>query len=532
MLKSTLANQGMVVAPHSLAAQAGLAVLREGGNALEAAVATAATLAVVYPHMTGIGGDAFWLFKEPGADPVGIDGSGRLGKDLDACFYHEHGHDVIPTRGVLAANSVAGAVSAWDKALDYSHRLWRGRIPLTRILADAITYAEQGYPVTESQARTTRERAQELGDQPGFADIFLDKGAARPMGSRERNPALAETLKQIARHGSGAFYRGALATSIADELWRLGCPLRHGDLYPHQAEFVTPLATTFAGGRLYNTAPPSQGLTSLMILSLFERAGGLDTEPDSAEYVHLLVEATKLAFQIRDRYVRDPQDMPIPAAEFLSDDRLDRLAARISPDSTLPWRGPGDPGDTTWFGVIDHQGRSVSAIQSLYHEYGSGVVLQDTGIVWQNRGISFSLQPDTPRSIAPERKPFHTLNPALAELGDGRVMVYGSMGGDGQPQTQAALLSRIAGFGVGLQDAITRPRWLLGRTWGNPSTSLKLESRFPSATVETLARLGHEVETVGAFDEVVGHAGAISRTREGLLEGGCDPRSDGCVAAY
>jgi gamma-glutamyltranspeptidase len=532
MLKSTLANRGMVVAPHSLAAQAGLAVLRDGGNALEAAVATAAALAVVYPHMTGIGGDAFWLFKEPGSAPVSIDGSGRLAMDLDACFYHEHGHNVIPTRGPLAANSVAGTVSAWDKALDYSSRLWQGRMPLSRILADAIAYAEQDYPVTESQARTTRERIEELSDLPGFADIFLVNGAARPMGSTERNPALAETLKQIARHGSNTFYRGELATTIADELWRSGSPVRQRDLYPHQAEFVTPFSTEFAGGRLYNTAPPTQGLASLMILSLFERAGGLNTAPDSAEYIHLLVEATKLAFQIRDRYVRDPQDMPIAAGEFLSDERLDALAARISPDSTLPWRGPGDLGDTTWFGVVDSEGRSVSVIQSLYHEYGSGVVLKDTGIVWQNRGISFSLQPDTPRSIAPGRKPFHTLNPALAELSDGRVMVYGSMGGDGQPQTQAALLSRIAGFGIGLQDAITRPRWLLGRTWGNPSTSLKLESRFPSAIVEALAQLGQDVETVGAFDEIVGHAGAISRTPEGLLEGGFDPRSDGCVAAY
>ncbi|ANJ66639.1 gamma-glutamyltransferase [Halothiobacillus diazotrophicus] len=532
MLKSTLANRGMVVAPHHLAAQAGLSVLRDGGNALEAAVATAAALAVVYPHMTGIGGDAFWLFKSPGSAPVSIDGAGRLAMELDACFYNEHGYDAIPTRGPLAANSVAGAVSAWDKALDYSTRLWQGRMPLSRILADAITYAETGYPVTESQARTTSERTQELREIPGFAAVFLDQGLSRPIGATERNPALAETLRQIARHGSGTFYRGELATIISDELWRIGSPVRKRDLYPHQADFVTPLTTNFAGGQIYNTAPPSQGLASLMILALFERAGGLETEPDSPEYIHLLVEATKLTFQTRDRYVSDPQDMSIPASELLSDERLDALAAKIRPDSTLPWRGPGDPGDTTWFGVVDSEGRAVSAIQSLYHEYGSGVVLQDTGIVWQNRGISFSLQPDTPRSIAPARKPFHTLNPALAELKDGRTLVYGSMGGDGQPQTQAALLSRIAGFDVGPQDAITRPRWLLGRTWGNPSTSLKLENRFPQATVEALARLGHDVEPVGAFDEMVGHAGAISRRTDGLLEGGFDPRSDGCVAAY
>lgn len=532
MLKSTLATQGMVVAPHSLAAQAGLAVLREGGNAIEAAVATAAALAVVYPHMTGIGGDAFWMLKAPGCAPVCIDGSGRLAGTLDACFYHEHGHDVIPTRGPLAANSVAGAVSAWDKALDYSHRQWQGRLPLSQVLADAIHYAEQGYPVTESQARTTQARTDELGVQSGFSATFMAQGAARTMGTLERHPALANTLRHIADAGPGSFYRGDIATAIADELWRVGSPVRQRDLHAHQAEFTTPLTTTFAGGQLYNAAPPTQGLASLMILALFERAGGLNTEPDSAEYIHLLVEATKLAFQIRDRHIRDPQDMPLAASEFLTAARLDALATRIDPNHALPWHGPSEMGDTTWFGVIDREGRSVSAIQSLYHEYGSGIVLQDTGIVWQNRGISFSLQPDTPRSIAPARKPFHTLNPALAELSDGRVLVYGSMGGDGQPQTQAALLTRIAGFGVGLQDAITRPRWLLGRTWGNPSNTLKLESRFPTEVVETLRQQGHDIEMAGAFDEIVGHAGAISRDPHGLLEGGSDPRSDGCVAAF
>lgn len=532
MLKSTLARRGIVVAPHSLAAQAGLAVLRDGGNAIEAAVATAAALAVVYPHMTGIGGDAFWLIKTPGNDPVSIDGSGRLAGDLTASFYLEQEYDVIPTRGPLAANSVAGAVSAWDKALEYSKRTWQGRLPLSRILVDAIDYAENGYPITESQAKTTLERTIELSGLPGFAEAFLNNGAARPVGSTERNPALANTLKHLAATSPDAFYRGEIGTAIADELWRLGSPVRQSDLRQHQADYVTPLTTSFAGGRLYNTAPPTQGLASLMILSLFERAGGLDTEPDSPEYIHLLVESTKLAFQVRDRYVRDPQDMTIAASAFLSDERLDALAAKISPDSARPWRGPGDMGDTTWFGAIDSEGRAVSVIQSLYHEYGSGIVLQDTGIVWQNRGTSFSLQPDTPHSIAPGRKPFHTLNPALAELNDGRVMVYGSMGGDGQPQTQSALLSRIAGYGVGLQDAITRPRWLLGRTWGNPSTSLKLENRFTPEVFETLRRYGHDVEIVGAFDQMMGHAGAISINSSGLLEGGCDPRSDGCVAGY
>lgn len=535
MLKSTLATRGMVVAPHGLAAQAGLAVLRDGGNAAEAAVATAAALAVVYPHMTGIGGDAFWLMKAPGSPPVAIDGCGCLPADLTAAHYQERGHEAIPTRGPLAANSVAGAVSAWDAALEHSRATWNGKLPLHRILADAIDYAEHGYPVTEAQRKTTASRRNDLAAQPGFAEAFLRQSGNIAPDAIEHQPALAQTLRRIATAGIGDFYRGELAEAIASELARVGSPLKATDFAAHQAALQHPLSLRFGpngGDRLYNTPPPTQGLASLMILSLFERAGGRAVEPDSAEHIHLLVEATKLAFRIRDRHVRDPRDMALPAETFLDDDSLDNLAAQISPDQAMPWGGAGDIGDTTWFGVIDGEGRSVSAIQSLYHEYGSGVVLQDTGIVWQNRGISFSLQPDSPRALRPGRKPFHTLNPAMAELADGRTLAYGSMGGDGQPQTQAAIFSRAACFGVGLQDAITRPRWLLGRTWGDNSNTLKLENRFESEVAERLRALGHEVEIVGAYEEMMGHAGALSHSPSGLLEGGADPRSDGCVAAF
>jgi len=181
---------------------------------------------------------------------------------------------------------------------------------------------------------------------------------------------------------------------------------------------------------------------------------------------------------------------------------------------------------------VDGEGRAVSAIQSLYHEYGSGVVLEDTGVLWQNRGISFSLEAGSPRELKPGRKPFHTLNPAMAELDDGRLLVYGSMGGDGQPQTQAAIFTRCACFGIAPQEAITRPRWLLGRTWGDNSNTLKLESRFNPAVIQGLRDLGHEVEVVGPYEEMMGHAGAILRSNDGVLEGGADPRSDGVVAAF
>jgi gamma-glutamyltranspeptidase/glutathione hydrolase len=235
---------------------------------------------------------------------------------------------------------------------------------------------------------------------------------------------------------------------------------------------------------------------------------------------------------VRDRYLTDPAYMEIDAQALLAPERIAALAQRIDRQRAAPWGAGRGPGDTIWMGVVDGEGRAVSFIQSLYHEYGSGVVLAESGVNWQNRGCSFSLRDDALNALRPGRKPFHTLNPALALLADGRTMVYGNMGGDGQPQTQSAVFTRTVLFGMDPQAAIAAPRWLLGRTWGNPSDTLKLESRFPPEVVERLRAMGHEVELLAPFDETVGHAGAILRGADGSLEGGFDPRSDGGVAAF
>jgi gamma-glutamyltranspeptidase/glutathione hydrolase len=257
-----------------------------------------------------------------------------------------------------------------------------------------------------------------------------------------------------------------------------------------------------------------------------------DVPAGSAGYVHLCVEAVKQAFGVRDRYVTDPAYMELDAQALLAPARIDALAARIDREHAAPWPPGRGPADTIWMGVIDGEGRAVSFIQSLYHEYGSGVVLGESGINWQNRGCSFSLDERALNVLRPGRKPFHTLNPALALLRDGRTMVYGNMGGDGQPQTQSAVFTRTIVYGMNPQDAINAPRWLLGRMWGNATDSLKLESRFAPEVVAALRAMGHDVELLDAFDETVGHAGAIVRHSNGALEGGFDPRSDGGVASY
>jgi gamma-glutamyltranspeptidase len=288
---------------------------------------------------------------------------------------------------------------------------------------------------------------------------------------------------------------------------------------------VKALSVDMPGIRLHNFPPPTQGLSSLMILALFSRLGVHEAE--GFEHIHGLVEATKQAFLVRDRIIGDPDAMTEDPRAWLTDEALDRLAGRIDPSQALPWPAPPSAGDTVWLGAIDGNGLAASFIQSIYFEFGSGVVLPQPGIVWQNRGSSFQLRGTGPRVLAPGRKPFHTLNPAMASFEDGRHMVYGTMGGEGQPQTQAALFTRYALFGQELQAAITAPRWLLGRTWGEETVTLKLEDRFAPELVEALRLAGHDVEIVAPFDAMMGHAGAISRRADGRLEGAGDPRSDG-----
>lgn len=533
MSQSVFGRRGIAVAPHSLAAESAVAVLREGGNALEAMIAAAATIAVVYPHMNSIGGDSFWVINGPGNRPGGIDASGRSAQAASREWYAAKGiTGSIPFRGGTAALTVAGTISGWGAAHKLSAQSLGGRLPMSRLLEDAIYFAREGAPVTRSQSSLTQAKLAELKDQPGFAQTFLAAGQAPQVGQLFKQTRVADTLALVARKGTEEFYRGALARQMAAELAAVGSPLTLADLQAHQAKLVDPLTVPCAGATLHNMVPPSQGLVSLLILALMERFPGWQQGPESAAFIHAQVEATKLAFGVRDRYLTDPSFMSLPAAELLMPARIDALAREFQPDLALPWGKKSEPGDTIWMGVIDGKGIAVSFIQSIYHEFGSGVVLPTSGVNWQNRGCSFSLDPAHVNTLEPRKKPFHTLNPAMAQLADGGSMVYGTMGGDGQPQTQATIFNRVLRFGDHPQQAIERPRWLLGRTWGQTSDSLKLESRFDPAVITELQALGHEVETIAAWDEGVGHAGMLLRHANGVLEGGFDPRSNGAVASF
>ncbi|OSZ71185.1 gamma-glutamyltransferase family protein [Hydrogenophaga sp. IBVHS1] len=526
MIHTLKALGGMLVAPHHLAAQAGRDVLRDGGNAVEAMVAAAAAIAVVYPHMNAIGGDGFWLIHEPGKPMVAIDACGPAAALASRDFYA--GLDAIPARGPTAALTVAGTIGGWAKALEVAAP-WGSALPLSRLLADGIRHAHHGVVVTNSQAQLTRDKLAGLKDAPGFAHTYLVNGAPPEAGHLLKQAALGQTLATLAERGLDDFYRGELGARIGAELERVGSPLRTSDLAAYAAQLVEPLAVQLKDSTVYNLPPPTQGLAALMIIGLFERLGV--TEGEGFAHLHGLVEATKRAFRVRERVVTDRSRLPADPQSLLEAAALDALAAQIDSKKALPWPDPAAPGDTIWMGAIDAQGRAVSFIQSVYWEFGSGTVLQDTGICWQNRGTSFSLDPKALNNLQPGLKPFHTLNPSLAVFHDGRVMPFGTMGGEGQPQTQAAVFTRYARFGQPLQQAVSAPRWLLGRTWGDESTTLKLENRFDPALVAQLRTAGHVVDVLPeAFSDTMGHAGALVRHASGVIEGAADPRSDGLVA--
>lgn len=524
MIDTPVFASAAVAAPHRLASEAGRAILAEGGNAIEAMVAMAATIAVVYPHMNAIGGDGFWLIHEPGGKVHAIEACGPAGTHATIGRYREKGYDAIPGRGPDAALTVAGAIAGWDAALQLSARLG-GRIPLKDILTDALQHCREGYEISESELRTWPNQVEDTKLAAGFPSFFWPNGERPKAGDRRRPETLGATFEQLSHSGLDDFYRGDIGREIAADLEQLGAPVTRGDLESFRAAVVAPLSIKLPGLTAYNFAPPTQGVASLLILGIFEKLG--IARADGFDHVHGLVEATKRAFALRDRYVTDPAHATVEAVSLLTDEVFAREAAAIDRRRAAPWPMTTGDGDTVWMGAIDGKGVAVSYIQSIYWEYGSGCILPKTGINWQNRGVSFSLDPKATNPLAPGRKPFHTLNPAFARFDDGRILPYGAMGGDGQPQFQAQILSRYR-YGQSVAQAVDAPRWLFGKTWGAGSTSLKLESRFDPMLLARLTAAGHPVEEYSeAYSDQFGHAGMLVKHPNGRVEATHDPRSDG-----
>jgi gamma-glutamyltranspeptidase/glutathione hydrolase len=527
------ASRGVVATPHTLASEAGRDTLRAGGNAVDAAVAAAVTISVVYPHMTGIGGDSFWLIHDATSRQVlALNAAGRSARAVRLDDYRRRFGDTITARGGAAALTVPGAVSGWWEA----HRLSRERLGSSlswqALLEAGCRHAREGFAVSGGQRRVTAAAAA-LFDAAAprevretFWPVFHpDRLGKEPF----TQPALADTLDALREGGAEEFYRGRLARRIATGAAAAGSPITVDDLAAHQADWVQPLRIGYRGGEAVSFPPPTQGFAALAILGLLE---GFDVASlDEADLVHLVVEATKIAFADRDRYLTDPTVEPVPVERVLDPARLAEQRRLISRRAAIPASGPPADGDTIAIVTADAAGNAVSVIQSLYHEFGAAVIAGDTGVLLQNRGAFFSLDASHPNRLAPGKRTAHTLVPAMYLAGGRPRLVYGTMGGEGQPQTQAALVTRVIDRGLGPQAAIEAPRWLFGRTWGETSRALRLEARFGDTVANVLASRGHEVRVVEPWSDLMGHAHMIAIDGDRLI-GASDPRADGAALGW
>ena len=524
------ATSGMVATSHPLASKAGLDVLRAGGTAADAAVTAAATLCVVEPTMTGLGGDLFALLYRASDQTIhALNASGRSPRCASIDDLPGQG---LPASGVLSI-SVPGAVDGW-------HMLLRehGTLPLGQALVPAVSYARSGFQVTPTVATQWRDSEELLRENAAAATTFLVDGRAPRAGETFSNPRLGATLERLALDGRDDFYHGDTAARIARAVAQLGGWLDDTDLAEHVSDWVTPLRTIFRGHEVLELPPNTQGVSAIEILNLIERDIDSGRDHNGPEYCHLLTEAIRIAFADRDAYVADPSAVPPDIIDALiSKDYAESRLKEVDPLRAADAYRAGLPetpsrrstevdasGDTVYLTAVDRNGNVVSLIQSLFGAFGSGVVAGDTGIVLQNRGTLFSLDRGHPNCLASRKRPFHTLIPAMV-LRDGVPWLsYGVMGGDMQAQGHAQVLSNLVVFGMNVQEAgeAARIRWT--------GHALALEHGVSTRTRDGLAQRGHHLinETLGFG----GYQGIILDSETGMMHGGSDPRKDGCAMGY
>ena len=539
--------RGAVVAPHHLATEAGIGVLRAGGSAVDAAIATNAALAVVAGYACGIGGDAFWLIWDPAAARLAaLNGSGRAPAAADPTALRRSGLVRLPRRGPLAI-TVPGAVRSWADA----HRRF-GRLPIARLLAPAIELAAEGFPADDVFIRSVelgsaRFEAELADGAAGFRATY--RPADRPWrpGERVPLPALAATLERLVAAGLDDLYDGALAAGQARGLAAAGSSITAADLAAHRSTWTEPISIGYRNATVATHPPNSSGVVALEILNVLDRfeppsrSRGDDSDPIAdGPWLHVLIEAAKLALADRDAFLTDPEAREVPVARLLDPAHGAELAARIDarraaepPAATVP-RGGG----TVALSTVDAAGMAVSLIESNYQGFGSGVVDPATGIAYQNRGSYFSLDPDHPNVLAPGKRTLHTLLPWML-LRDGRPWVVGgSMGGDAQPAICAEVVSRLVDGGLDVAAAVGGPRaFPEPADHFEPPDRVTLEPRFGAEVLDDLAGRGHRLAVTAPFDSALGHCHAIELVEGGPAEGGSlaaatDPRSIGLPAAW
>ncbi|HWU84607.1 MAG TPA: gamma-glutamyltransferase, partial [Rhodocyclaceae bacterium] len=512
---------------HYLASGAALDVLKEGGTAVDAAICAAATMSVVLPHMIGIGGDAFWLIHDAGSKQVlALNGSGHCGKQISLDSYR--GMAAIPHRGPQAAITVPGAVASWGLA----HQRC-GRLPMQRLLEPAIHYARRGTPVTDDVSHWIGDDLDAFRADPGSASIFLKDGQPYAPGERLVQAALGDTLDRIATHGTQYFYEET-ARSIGAYLKRQGGLLTAQDFRDYKARWVEPISTRYRDCQVFQVPPPSQGIAGLLILNFLNGVDFSKIAPDSPEYYHALLQAIKWAFSKRDRYLTDPCFYSIPTAKLLDPALADAERAAWLADASLTHENRPGGSDTTFISIADQYGNAVGLVQSLYFDFGACVTDPDSGVLLQNRGSFFSLDPNHPNVLAPGKQSASTLMSGMVFRDGEPLMVYGTQGGEVQPQTQTSVISRVVDFGLDVQHAIEAPRVLYGRSWGDSANKLLLESNAPDQTFAALRALGHPVEPAIWPHTRMGTAQAVRLpdAQRPFFEGGADPRGEGVALGF
>ncbi len=482
--------------------------------------------------MCGIGGDAFWLIYDTSKkDLAFLNASGRSPYGATLEYFQKAGMPSIPQRGLLSA-TVPGAVDGWFEA----HSRY-GKLPMISNLETAIKYAKEGYPVSHILSFKIQEASADLSQFPRSKALFLPDGKVPRPGELLTNLGLARSLEKIAIDGRDGFYRGKISKDIVKFSKENGGLFSEKDFAEHKSTWGKPVSTTYRGYTVYETAPNSQGMAALMILNLLEGYDLASCGYHSPDHLHLLIEAKKIAFADRNRYISDPEKVSIPIAELLSKEYAAKRRTLIHPEKALEAAAvaPGSFGrDTIFLCVVDEAGNAVSLIQSLYFSFGSAVVAGDTGILLQNRGTYFSLNPAHANCLQPHKRTFHTLMASVSFRGDQLFMVFGTSGADGQPQTHIQVMTSVFDFGLDIQSAIEAPRWLSGRYLvDQPEGFLTMEGRFSHQVVEELRRRGHQLNVTDSWAQIMGCAhGIIVDPENGLRMGGSDPRSDGAAIGY
>lgn len=505
---------GAIATPHADATRSAERAFERGGNAIDAALAAAATLSVVYPHNVSVGGDLIALVRDPSGRTRCVNASGPAASAVDRDAMREAHGDVLPYRGIDTV-TVPGAVRGWDVL-----RRMGGQLEWAEIFTDAVTAARDGVPVSRSLAAAFREEEAAVGFDPGFRDTFLAQGLPVE-GDPLVQPALARTLEAIRDGGAAALYDGALTEGFVDGLARLGSRIGAADLLLFHPEVVEPLTTSFGSYRVLTSPPNTHGFVLLRVLGELERQG--ITDPLGTDFGRMM-ERFFAANLVRDELLADPRVTSGDVRELLSGD-----ATAHGDEPVLPgFRRPR--GDTVGIAVSDSAGWSVSLIQSVYHAFGAAVVEPSTGILLHNRGTGFSLDPSSPNALAPGKRPLHTLMPVMVDDADGLRFVSATMGGQGQPQIHAQTLLR-AMAGASAQEAVSAPRAIVGpQRDGDSPSDIYVESDLPAPARHSLAETRlHIIETPDA-DELVGHANLVIVARDGGLDAGSDPRSDGAAS--